>query len=172
MNQVGKSPSRGKTALVPHRRIGPRLAVLAALILFVLIGSPSVWNLLGFTLVTALILGTFPRYYVSPAEFERQILVMFITVRVTRWSWKDFEALETDVEVRVPFWTFFLFGVGNLLWIWALDHVFPWFAGDFKIWLRTLSGKRILGWQGDGEPRFRQNLKILEHQSGLPVTRR
>ena len=171
MNEVGKTPSQARTPLVPLRRMGPRVGTLAALVLFLLIGSPSLLSFLGFTLVTALVLGTFPRAYVSPTEFEQQLIVMFISVRVTRWPLNDCGAIETDVETRVPWWSGFVFGIANLLWVWALDHLFPWFGGDFKIWLRTLSGKRILAWQGDGESRFRENLKILERQSGLPLTR-
>ena len=85
-------------SLVPRRRLGPRLAVLAALILFILLGSPSALNLLGFALAAALVLGTFPRAYVSQAEFETELLVMFIPVRATRHCLKDFEAIETDVR--------------------------------------------------------------------------
>ena len=172
MNRTANDLPKERMSLVPRRRLGPRLAVLAALILFILLGSPSALNLLGFALAAALVLGTFPRAYVSQAEFETELLVMFIPVRATRHCLKDFEAIETDVEQRVSAWAGFLFGFGNLLWVWALDHVFPWAGGNFKIWLRTLSGSRILGWQGDGESRFKENLNILERQTGLPVTRK
>jgi hypothetical protein len=160
------------TPLVPRRRIAPRLGILVALVLFLLLGAPSALNLVSFTLVTALVLGTFPRAYVSRTQFTKQILVMFVPVRVTRYPLKDFEAIETDIEQRMPIETGFLFGFGNLFWAWALDHVFPWCGGDYKLWLRTFSGKRILGWQGDGDSRFKENLDTLEDQTGLPVTRR
>jgi hypothetical protein len=54
---------------------------------------------------------------------------------------------------------------------WLFSYVFPWLGGDFKIWLRSLSSQRIICWQGDGESRFKENLKILERQTGLPVRR-
>ena len=71
-------------------------------------------------------------------------------------SFKDFAAIETGIEERMPAGTGFLLGFGNVFWIWALDHVFPWVGGDYKLWLRTSSGGRILGWQGDGESRFQR----------------
>ncbi len=172
MSQAAHTSPWERTALVPRRRIGLRLAVLAVLVLFVLLGSPPVLSLLGFALCAALVLGTFPRAYVTQVEFEQEFFVMFIPVQVTRYSLKDFEAIETDVEERVGAWAGFLFGFGNLLWVWALDHLFPWFGGDFKIWLRALPGRRVLSWQGDGESRFKENLNILERRTGLPVMRR
>ena len=149
----------------------PRLVIFVGLVLFLLIGAPSVLNLIAFAVVMALILGTFPRTYVSQTEFEREMLVMFIRVQVTRRSIKDFAAIETGIEEPMPVETGFLLGFGNVFWIWALDHLFPWVGGDYKLWLKTSSGGRILGWQGDGESRFKENLKTLEQQTGLPVTR-
>lgn len=157
--------------LVPHRRIVPRVAILAGLVLFFLIGAPSALNLACFTLVATLVLGSFPRAYVSPTGCEWELRVMFVPVRVTRHAIDEFTAIETDVEQRAPMWSGWLFGFINLIWVWALDHVFPWIGGDYKIWLRTLSGKQILCWQGDGEARFKENLRILERQTHLPVTR-
>lgn len=172
MSQVADSQKAERTPLLPHRRVWPRLAVLIGLVAFMAIGSPTLLNLLGFTLFMTAALGTFPRHYVSREEFVRELCVVFVPVHVARYSLKSFEEIETDIEERVPAIAGVFIGVINLLWVWALDHLFPWVGGDFKIWLRTFSGKRVLGWQGDGEARFRENLKILEDHTGLPVTRR
>jgi hypothetical protein len=60
--------------------------------------------------------------------------------------------------------------IGPLL-IRLMDWLVPWFGGDYKLWLRTVSDERVLAWQGNGEGNFRQNLEILEETTGLPVTR-
>jgi hypothetical protein len=161
-----------RIALAPHRRVGPRLAVLTGLVFFLLLGSPPLLGLLAFTLAAALLLGSFPRAYASSVGIERELLVMFVTVHVARHDWKNFEAIETDIEEQTPTELFFLLGFDTLVWGWVVNHLLPWLGGDFKLWLRTPSGARVLAWQGDGETRFRANLGILESQSGLPVTRR
>ena len=59
-------------------------------------------------------------------------------------------------------------GVWNVLMIWLLDWLIPWAGGDYKLWLRSKSG-RLLAWQGNGEANFRHNLAVLEDATGLPV---
>jgi hypothetical protein len=101
--------------------------------------------------------------------------VAFVRVRPSRTPLAGLSQIETDVEQRMGAAggcaLTLLVGLENVLMVWLLDWLIPWAGGDYKLWLRTLSGGRVLAWQGNGESNFRQNLEILEEVSGLPVTR-
>ncbi len=101
--------------------------------------------------------------------------MVFVPLRPVRTPLADLKWIETDVEQRMGAASgcalAFVFGLQNLLMVWLLDWLIPWAGGDYKLWLRTLSGRRVLAWQGNGDSNFRQNMDILEEASGLPIKR-
>lgn len=164
-------PEAGRIVLRPRRRVGVRLVVLALLVAFAMISGPSLGTLLGFVLVTALFLGTYPDTFVGPAEVENRWRVLFLPVHSARWPVGSCIRIETDVEDHMaPEWAI-LIGVESWFWCQLMDRLVPWLGGDYKLWLRTDRDKRLLVWQGNGEANFRANLEILESTTGLPVTR-
>ncbi len=163
------------TPLTPQPRIWLRAAILVLLVALACIGNSS-WLAKGvFCLAMAGLLGTFPRPRVSAEWFEVEWFAAFVPVRVRRVALADAIQIETDLESRMGLDTgillAFFIGLWNVLMIWLVDWLVPWFGGDYKIWLRTGRDQRMLAWQGMGEGHFRRNLDILEDISGLPVTR-
>jgi hypothetical protein len=119
----------------------------------------------------AFLFGTFPWTRINRARLERVSFVMFMPILVKRWSLDRFTHIETGLEDRSDLETYgWLFRGGWLTWR-LLDFLLPWMGGDYKLWLRASSGKRVLAWQGNGESIFRENLELLEHRTGLPVER-
>ena len=163
------------TALLPQPKIGLRAAIVAGLTILALI-APAPWHAkLGFCLVAAGLFGSFPRPRINADCFEKEWFAVFVPVRISRMPLADLRQIETGVEERMSAAggcaLMLLFGLENLVMVWLLDWLIPWAGGDYKLWLRTRSGDRVLAWQGNGESNFRQNLEILEEVSGLPVTR-
>ncbi len=171
------SQARGEPAgpapvpLRPRPRVWARLVVLGLLVAFVLISRPSLFDLTGFTLATALLLGTYPETTVDKKHLEKRFRVFFVPLRARRWSIDDCSQIETDVEPHLGAGWAVLIGVWNWLWCQVMDRLLPWIGGDYKLWFRTYRGGRIAVWQGNGESNFQANLEILESVTGLPVTR-
>lgn len=170
---------RGGRPLVPYRRVRVRLVVLAALVVFILLGNPAWHTALVFAVSMALLLGTFPRTRFNETMLEREFLAMFIPVHAKQWQFDQFECILTGLEERSMFMDI-LFGgsfggcLGALfmpVFERIFDSLMPWLGGDYKIWLQTHAGDRVLVWQGNGEHRFRTNLELLEKNTGLPVQR-
>ena len=120
----------------------------------------------------ALLLGTFPKRRVTQRQLEREMIVMFKRAGVKRWPFRRFEAIETDIESRLPIWSAIFLGPLNWIMVRLLDYVVPWFGGTYKIWLRDWDRERTIAWQGNSEADFRANLEVLEEATGLPVQRR
>jgi hypothetical protein len=161
--------------LVPQPRIWLRVTILGSLTILAWIG-PTPWHAkIGFPLMVAALVGTFPRPRIHADCFETEWFVVFVPARRRRIPLADVVGIETDVEQQMGMTTgcavMVLFGLENLLMVWLLDWLLPWAGGDYKLWLRPLKGKRVLAWQGRGDNNFRQNQKILEDTTGLPVTR-
>ncbi len=163
------------THLVPQPKIWLRIVILALLLFMALISTTSWPAKLFFCLSVAAIFGTFPRPRINSKFFEKEWFVVFVPVSVRRTPLADVVQIETDLEQRFGMaggcFLSLIFGVWNVLMVWLLDWLIPWAGGDYKLWLRTASGRRVLAWQGNGEANFRHNLDVLEDVSGLPVTR-
>jgi len=161
--------------LVPTPKIWLRVTILLLLIALAWIGESS-WYAKGiFALAMAGLLGTFPRLRITTEYFQQEWFAAFLRVRVRRMPLAKVVQIETDLESHMGMGTgcalWFLFGIQNMLMVWLLDWLVPWFGGDYKVWLRTKSDRRILAWQGNGESNFRRNVDTLKVISGLPVTR-
>ena len=93
---------------------------------------------------------------------------MFYPAHVTRWSLESAERAETDLEYQLPIWTVIFFGYDWVV-VRLIGWLFPWFGGDYKIWLRMPQRRRILAWQGMAEDDFRENLRTLREMTDLPI---
>ena len=165
----------GSTPLLPQPKIWLRVLILALLLSMTLIGTAPWTVKLVAALTMVAVLGTFPRPRINSEFFEKEWFVVFVPVSVRRTPMADVMQIETDLEYRIGlaggFVLSLFIGLWNMLMIWLLDWLIPWAGGDYKLWLRTASGDRVLAWQGNGETNFRQNLEILEDVSDKPVTR-
>jgi hypothetical protein len=158
-------------ALLPERRIKPRLAVVVGLYLFGLIGTTAWYEKAFFGLGMAALIGSFPRYRIGRHELQRLFVFMFYPVHVTRWSLKHAEAIETDLEFQLPLWTAIFLGF-HWVGVKLIGWLFPWFGGDYKIWFRMYKRERVLAWQGLSEDDFHENLRTLQEMTDLPIERR
>ncbi|OHB69160.1 MAG: hypothetical protein A2V70_21185 [Planctomycetes bacterium RBG_13_63_9] len=170
-NRDQPSPETEPLALVPDRRVKPRLIVLACLVALALIATVGWPQKVFFCTSMVFLLGTFPRYCINGQRFEREFVFMFVRVQNKSWRLASFEAIETDLEFQLPAWTI-IFLFLNWFLVRLLDYLVPWAGGKYRILLRDGEGERILAWQGNGEGSFRANLQALEDTTGLPVERR
>ena len=161
--------------LVPQPKIWLRVTILVLLVALAWIGASPWYAKSIFCLAMAGLLGTFPRLRINTEYFQQEWFVAFLPVHGRRMRLDKLVQIETDLETRMGIGTGcvlgFLFGIQNMLMVWLLDWLIPWLGGDYKLWLRTKSDRRILAWQGNGESNFRRNLETLKVISGLPVTR-
>jgi hypothetical protein len=171
---VGLTPmaeNAGETRLVPYRSVKVRWAVFGALFAFSMIG-PSPWlHRLFFAVTMAALVGTFPRAWVGGGMFQREFLLAFVRVHFKQWDLGEVEQLETGLEEKLGWLYGCLLGFPTVIFGKILDWFLPWLGGDFKIWLRTFRGDRILAWQGRSEKQFRQNLDFLEETLDRPAAR-
>jgi hypothetical protein len=117
------------------------------------------------------VLGTYPEVGVEGGNLVRRFRVLFRTVSVVEHPLKQCSQIEIDLEWRPAMGYGFLIGVWNWAMLFVFDRIFPWFGGDYKLWLRTGRDQRILAWQGNGEDNFRYNVEVLEEATGLTAVR-
>jgi hypothetical protein len=163
------------TPLVPQPKVRLRATIVAVLVVLGLIGPSGLVAKLIFCLAMTALFGTFPRCRISRKSYEKEWFIGFVPVGVSHTLLADAKQIETDLEQRMGLTGGCLLslfvGVQNVLMVWLLDWLIPWAGGDYKLWLRTRAGDRVLAWQGNGEQNFRQNLEIMEDITGLSVTR-
>lgn len=161
----------GRLPMAPVRNRPRRALICGGLCVFALVGSASLVPKLAFCLSMGLLLGSFPQACLEGGVFHRELYVLFLMVRRQKWKLERFHEIETELEDK-PFES-----VANVFqsgeWmnrIWGVfDACVPWLGGDYKIWLRSTSGKRVLAWQGSNEQQYKSNLELLRRQTGLPV---
>jgi hypothetical protein len=159
--------------LEPVRNFRRRAIIWAALCAFALIGTAGFFPKLAFCLSMGLLLGSFPQAKLENGAFHSELYVLFWRARKKRWKLERFVQIEVGLEDR-PFDSFAnVFKSGELMnKIWGLfDACVPWLGGDYKIWLRSASGKRVLAWQGSNDEQFQGNLDILRRATGLHLER-
>jgi hypothetical protein len=119
----------------------------------------------------ALWLGSYPRQRIVSGHFVRETTIAFVHARTKRWKLDRFVSIETALETRPGIFAAVV--MGPMLWAMYhfLDWVVPWLGGDYKLHLRTDSGRRVLAWQGNVEEYFKTNLDILRKATNLPVER-
>lgn len=155
--------------LVPVRSLRRRAIVVAGLWLLALIGTTSWSQKLFFCACMALWIGSFPQARLSGGRFERELYVAFVRVRTKRWKLDRFCRIEIGPDEHSETGP-----VGVLLapFFWFLpviDAIVPWLGGDYKVWLRAHSGRRVLVWQGNSDEYYKANLAALRQVTGLPV---
>ena len=161
-----------RLSFVPVRNLRRRAIICVALCIFALIGTSGPGPKVAFCLSMALLLGSFPQAYLRSGVFHWELFVLFFRVRKKRWKLERFVQIETGREDQ-PFDSMAnVFKLGELLnRLWGLiDACVPWLGGDYKIWLRAASGKRVLAWQGGRDEQFQANLDLLRRTTGLPIT--
>jgi hypothetical protein len=158
--------------LVPDPRIWLRATAVGLLALLAWIGTTP-WETKAFFCIGMLAcFGSFPRFRFCSEFFERTWFVCFVPVHSRRTLFEKATQIETDVDEHMDAVTsIFWFGVVDSVYLWLIDRLFPWFGGDFKLWLRMGNNERVLLWQGNGERNFRQNVSVLQKVTGLPVSR-
>jgi hypothetical protein len=161
------------TPLHPQPKIWLRVTLLILPVALAWIGTSEWYAKLTFCIAMAGLFGTFPRPRINITCFEKQWFVCFVPTGVSHTDLAEVVQIETDVEEGFDRTSSFVLLVGfrDFLLFWFLNWFLPWAGGDYKLWLRTKSDRRVLVWQGNGEGNFRRNLEILKDFSGLPVTR-
>jgi hypothetical protein len=152
--------------LVPYRSVRIRLIVAGVLVVFVTISLPEWYVLVVFAAGMALLAGTFPRAWIRDGTLEREFLLAFFRIHRKAWRLDDVEQIEIGSEE--PLGCVF---APVLVVVRLVDRFFPWAGGEYKIWLRSFSGRRVSVWQGFGETHFRANLQAVEDATGLTPVR-
>lgn len=159
--------------LAPVRNFRRRAIIWGALCALALIGSTGLWPKFVFCVSMGLLTGSFPQACLADGRFHRELYVLFVRVRRQRWKLERFVQIETGLEDR-PFDSFAqIFKSGEIMnRIWGLfDACVPWLGGDYKIYLRSASGKRVQAWQGSNDEQFNANVELLRRATGLNVER-
>jgi hypothetical protein len=160
--------------LQPVRSFKLRLAIWVALCALALIGTTGPGPKFAFCLSMGLLTGSFPQSFLMDGAFYWELYVLFFRVNKNRWKLSRFVQIEIELEDR-PFDSMAnVFKLAELLnRIWALfDACVPWLGGDYKIYLRSASGKRVLAWQGSNDGQYQANLELLRRATGLKVEQR
>jgi hypothetical protein len=157
--------------LLPRRSVRVRLIVVGALTAFVLIGLPPWWQVAMFALTLGLVLGTYPEISVEGDDLVRRFRVLFRPVSIVRLPLEQCLQIEIDLEWRPGMGYGIFMGIWNWVMLFVFDRLFPWFGGDYKLWLRIGPDQRVLAWQGNGEDNFRYNVEVLEEATGLTAVR-
>ena len=157
--------------LVPYRSVRVRWGVFVLLMAFALIGLPLWYEMVFFAVTMALLVGTFPRAWIRDGHFEREFWLSFVRVHFKRWRLDQIEHVETGLEEQLGWQFALLLGFKAVIFGKILDRLLPWLGGDYKIWLRTFTDRRVLAWQGHSETHFRENLDLLEAMVGVAVVR-
>ena len=171
---VDDEQTESREPLEPVRNWKRRLVIWLGLCVFGLIGTAEPGPKIAFCLSMALIFGSFPQASIDATALHWELYVFFVRVQKKRWKLSRFIGIEIDLEDR-PFDSMAnVFKLGELLnKIWALfDACVPWLGGDYKIYLRAASGKRVLAWQGSNDDEFRNNLDLIRRVTGLKSERR
>ncbi|HEX5446663.1 MAG TPA: hypothetical protein VFW87_22785 [Pirellulales bacterium] len=160
--------------LAPVRSLRRRSIVVAALCALALVGTTG-WRMkAAFCISMALWIGSFRQARVLDGCFCRELFLAFVRVQSKRWKLERFVGIETSLEDS-PFDSLAQISqVGELFnkaWRF-IDSCVPWFGGEYKLWLRAASGKRVLAWQGSRDEDFQANLQLLIRVTRLPVERR
>jgi hypothetical protein len=174
VDNLDEKESGSRIPLEPVRRFRRRFFIWLALCALALIGTAGAASKFAFCLSMGLLLGSFPQAYLQEEAFHRELFVIFLRVQKKRWKLSRFVQIEIDLE-EGPFDSMAnVFKSGELLSrIWSLfDACVPWLGGDYKIYLRSASGKRVLAWQGSNDGQYQRNLDLLGRTSGLKVERR
>src|SRR4029077_6800934 len=153
------------TLLHPNPRVGMRLIALAALAAFISIGHASWISKLGFVCCMAFFLGSYRVARLKDGYFERQMVFMFIPLRLRRWQLDRCIQIETVFEESMNIGWALL--IGPVLWLWFrfFDWLLPWIGGGYVLRLRRAKGGQVLVWQGNSETNFHANLEILKNNT-------
>jgi hypothetical protein len=157
--------------LLPRRSVVVRLMVLGALAVLFAVGCSRWSSAVISTVLVAVALGTYPEVSVEGGCLVRRLRVLFWPVSVVRTSLKPCWQIDIELEWRPSMGFGFLLGIWNWISLFIFDRIFPWFGGDYKLWLRLGVDQRVLAWQGNGEDNFRHNVDVLEEATGLTAVR-
>jgi hypothetical protein len=162
----------GDETLRPARRWWLRFLIFLLLALLPLFSSTALHKRTIFAATMAAMLGSYPIARIKQGRFERVTFVAFVPVLVKRWSLDRFVSIETATRDPHALDTYMYSPLSSQWDFWLLmDFVFPWMSGEYKLWLRAASGRRVQVWEGKGEQKFRHNLDLLQKRSGLPIDR-
>jgi hypothetical protein len=160
--------------LLPRRSYKLRLGIWIALCALGLIGTAAAGPTFAFCLSMGLLTGSFPQAYLLEGALCKELYVLFFRVNKKRWKLSRFIQIEIGLEDR-PFDNMAnVLKLGELLnqiWAW-FDACVPWLGGDYKIYLRSSSGKRVLAWHGSNDAQYQANLELLRTATGLKIDRR
>jgi hypothetical protein len=104
-------------------------------------------------------------------KFQREFLLLFFPIHFRECRLSQIESIETGLEEQLGVAYGILLGVKTFIVGKIVDRLLPWLAGDFKIWVRLNSGRRVLAWQGNNQRDFHHNLEVLEASTLLRAVR-
>jgi hypothetical protein len=158
-------------AFAPDPRLKLRLALFAVIETAGLVSHISWPGMAGYTVWTAVLLGSFRRARIVEAKLQRQTVLAFIPFRWKRWSLSRFTDIEFVYKPGLFIGWSLLIGPGAWI-IWrTLDWMFPFEFGAWQLRLRLVKGGKVIVWQGNSEKNFEKNLALLQANTGLPVDR-
>lgn len=160
------------TDLVPRPWFWLRLILVVPLLALAYPGTAPL-TLKGLYCAMVLFIGgSYRRSRIVGADFERTMFLMFVPVRKRRWPIDRFTQIETDWKQETRVESSWFLGIPLWLTMHAFDRIIPWLGGPFKLWLRAVSGKRVLAWQGASEKNFNENIVRIQSTLGIPVQRK
>lgn len=157
--------------LHPLPRIQFRVGLFVLLIIPPLVTSGPWTGKISAVVMVSFLVGTYRRSVISGGTFQTNMTWMFIPFSPRRCKLKYVATIETGLEPRAGWWTFFLFGPSFWVFSRICDFLMPWIGGEMKLWLRSAKGKRLLAWQGNSNDHFQANLAMLKNATGAEVVR-
>ena len=148
--------------LQPVPRIRVRCVLLVALVIPALISGMSILEKIAACAFMTVLVGSYRQSQITEERFRTRLVVCFWPLPLKSCKLKRVVAVETKLEDRASWGTFFLFGLGQWLLSRIFDRLLPWLGGDYQIWLRQPKEKRLIAWQGCKEDDFHENLQLLK----------
>ncbi len=122
-------------------------------------------------LISLVLLGTFRTTTVSARRITWKYRFGFLPFYTRHLALQDHCQIVTGWEERSGL------GEALLLGLWAAcvaplaDWLCPWPGGQYRLWVKTPHGKRILVWRGRVGRSYYRNHKLLGQATGLPSFR-
>lgn len=158
--------------LRPVPRTWLRTLLFAAIIVPAALFSDAPWSMkLPAFVMWAGLIGSYRDARIEAGTFRFGYVVAFVPLPAKRLKLERIVRLGVDTEESLGLGWVLLFGFWNVFITWLLDWLLPWMGGRYRVWLVTAKGRRVLGWQGNSDEAFEENVRRLEGATGLTLER-